>query len=91
MSLQVVKMLVIVVLTFALCWLPLHAFFLVTDFNPDLLKFETAEQERFLTSLYYCAHWLAMSNCLANPIIYGFMNESFRVSIFTPVKSGPID
>ncbi|ESO82289.1 hypothetical protein LOTGIDRAFT_146619, partial [Lottia gigantea] len=78
---QVVKMLIIIILMFGLCWLPLHTFFLVIDFNPELLNYKTTAQEEMFTAIYYCVHWLAMSNSFANPIIYGFLNESFRVSI----------
>ena len=79
--LQVIKMLVIVVLLFGLCWLPLHVFILVIDFNPELTNYSSTEQEKFFIAVYYSVHWLAMSNSFVNPIIYGFLNDSFRVSI----------
>jgi len=72
-------MLVVVVVLFGVCWLPLHAFMLVIDFNPQLTDYKTAAQKRFFIALYYCVHWLAMSNSFVNPIIYGFLNDSFRV------------
>lgn len=76
-------MLVIVVCIFGLCWLPLHTFIIVIDFNPHLLEYKSEQQEILFTAVYYFAHWLAMSNSFANPIIYGFTNDSFRVSIDT--------
>ncbi|KAH9494428.1 Tachykinin-like peptides receptor 99D, partial [Bulinus truncatus] len=75
---MVIKMLVLVVIMFGLCWLPLHTFFLVIDFNPHLLDNQTETQERLFTVIFYSAFWLAMSNSCANPVIYGFTNESFR-------------
>ncbi|XP_067672121.1 prolactin-releasing peptide receptor-like [Haliotis asinina] len=75
---KVVKMLVIVVCIFGLCWLPLHTFIIVIDFNPHLLEYKSEQQEVLFTAIYYFAHWLAMSNSFANPIIYGFTNDSFR-------------
>lgn len=74
-------MLVIVVVMFGICWLPLHAFSLVMDAHPEILANANGDQNqlRLLTGLYLSAHWLAMSNSFANPIIYGFTNESFRV------------
>lgn len=75
---QVVKMLVIVVAMFGICWLPLHLFTLILDFYPNILKTVSMET---LTRLFISSHWLAMSNSFANPIIYGFTNESFRVCI----------
>lgn len=70
-------MLVIVVIMFGVCWLPLHTFFLMMDFNPQLTK----ANKQLVTVIYYAVFWLAMSNSCANPVIYGFTNDSFRVSI----------
>ena len=75
-SLQVVKMLATIVVLFGICWLPIHIFILVLDYNPSLEK----EYRRTLTILYIVIHWLAMANSFMNPIIYGFMNDNFRVS-----------
>lgn len=36
--LQVVKMMVVVVVTFALCWLPYHIYFILGSFNRDIYK-----------------------------------------------------
>ena len=69
-------MLIIVVAMFGICWFPLHLFILLLDFRPEL--FSTVSMET-LTTLFIIFHWLAMSNSFANPIIYGFTNESFRV------------
>ena len=74
-------MLFIVVMAFVVSWLPLHTFTLLHDFVPSLYDRMTEEEDNeliYYTSFYVC-HWLAMSNSFANPIIYGFMNESFRV------------
>jgi len=76
---QVVKMLVVVVTVFAICWLPLHAFILLIDFRPDLTEYETISQKNFFVVVYSVVHWLAMSNSCVNPFIYGFLHDSFRV------------
>ncbi|KAL8591165.1 hypothetical protein ACOMHN_057905 [Nucella lapillus] len=78
---KVVKMLILVVVMFGMCWLPLHTFFLVIDFNPDLMMYDSLAEERFFVVLYYSVHWLAMSNSFANPIIYSFTNDSFRTDL----------
>ncbi|KAL8573611.1 hypothetical protein ACOMHN_007164 [Nucella lapillus] len=78
---KVVKMLVAVVVMFTLCWLPLHIFFLLLDFQPDLMAYHTVQEERFFVGLFYTVHWLAMANSFVNPIIYSFTNESFRVDL----------
>ena len=78
-------MLFIVVVAFALSWLPLHIFTLLHDFIPSLYDRMTEEDhyEMIYYASFYACHWLAMSNSFANPIIYGFMNESFRVRLTT--------
>ncbi|KAL3876568.1 hypothetical protein ACJMK2_034405 [Sinanodonta woodiana] len=68
---KIVKMLATVVALFALCWLPLHTFFLVYHFNPGL-------KSDHLNTAYFFVHWIAMSNCFVNPIIYGSLNDNFR-------------
>ncbi|KAJ8318576.1 hypothetical protein KUTeg_003667, partial [Tegillarca granosa] len=80
-KIKIVKMLVIVVAMFGICWLPIHVFTMVIDFNPELLQYESKEQEHLFMVLFLSAHWLAMSNSFANPIIYGFTNESFRADL----------
>ena len=70
-------MLVVVVLLFGICWLPLHVFILALDFHPQIAM---AVNPQDLIALFYSVHWLAMSNSFVNPIIYGFLHNSFRVS-----------
>ncbi|XP_062607908.1 substance-K receptor-like [Saccostrea cucullata] len=76
-KIKVVKMLVIVVTIFGVCWLPLHVFTLVRDFHPSTYH------DRLELGLYLGVHWLAMSNSFANPIIYSFTNDSFRADLLT--------
>ncbi len=83
---QVTKMLVTLVVVFALCWLPLHLFTLILDLAPHLLDgIKTQSDERLFLGIYYSCHWLAMANSFANPIIYCFLNDSFRVSVSASV------
>jgi hypothetical protein len=76
-------MLVIVVAIFGLCWLPLHGLNMARDTNPEIMLFQSKHEYYVFLGLYLTAHWLAMSNSFTNPIIYGFTNESFRVSMNT--------
>ncbi|CAH1794956.1 unnamed protein product [Owenia fusiformis] len=76
---RIVKMLVTIVLVFGICWFPLNLFNASVDLFPKLLnQITTAEAERAYLAIFFSCHWLAMSNSFANPIIYGFLNESFR-------------
>ncbi|XP_021357145.1 prolactin-releasing peptide receptor-like [Mizuhopecten yessoensis] len=84
-KIKVLKMLILVVLMFGICWLPLHVFIMVVNFNPEILRYKSADEEHFYLGMYLAIHWLAMSNSFANPFIYGFFNESFRADLITLV------
>ncbi|XP_044515482.1 substance-P receptor [Gracilinanus agilis] len=70
---KVVKMMIVVVCTFAICWLPFHIFFLLPYINPDLYM------EKFIQQVYLAIMWLAMSSTMYNPIIYCCLNDRFRI------------
>ncbi|NXF90971.1 NK1R protein, partial [Eubucco bourcierii] len=70
---QVVKMMIIVVCTFALCWLPYHIYFTLQYFHPEWYL------QKFIQQVYLAVMWLAMSSTMYNPIIYCCLNDRFRV------------
>ena len=76
---QVIKMLMVVVILFAVCWLPLHLFNIILDFVPQLRNEDQPEASSIVVAVYTTVHWVAMSNSFVNPIIYCFLNDSFRV------------
>uniref|UniRef100_T1JZC0 G-protein coupled receptors family 1 profile domain-containing protein n=1 Tax=Tetranychus urticae TaxID=32264 RepID=T1JZC0_TETUR len=61
---KVMKMLIVVVALFALCWLPLQTYNLLKDTIPEINTF------RYINVIWFCCHWLAMSNSSVNPFIY---------------------
>lgn len=65
------KMLVVVVLVFALCWLPFHIFQLASDLDL-VLRFKEYKL------LYTIFHIVAMCSTFANPLLYGWMNKNYR-------------
>ncbi|KAM7361994.1 tachykinin-like receptor at 99D [Cochliomyia hominivorax] len=69
---RVVKMMMVVVLIFAVCWLPFHTYFILTSCYPALTE------TPFIQEVYLFIYWLAMSNSMYNPIIYCWMNSRFR-------------
>uniref|UniRef100_A0A3B5BMW3 Substance-P receptor n=1 Tax=Stegastes partitus TaxID=144197 RepID=A0A3B5BMW3_9TELE len=69
---KVVKMMIVVVCTFAICWLPYHVYFLLHQFFPDMFE------EQFIQQVYLAIMWLAMSSTMYNPIIYCCLNDRFR-------------
>ncbi|XP_048852611.1 tachykinin receptor 3a [Brienomyrus brachyistius] len=69
---KVVKMMIIVVVTFATCWLPFHIYFIVTGVNRRLNRW------KYIQQVYLSVLWLAMSSTMYNPIIYCCLNSRFR-------------
>ncbi|XP_070386060.1 tachykinin-like peptides receptor 86C [Dermacentor albipictus] len=67
---KVVKMLFTVVLLFAVCWLPYHAYFLYVSHNPHVAYLDHIQH------VYLAMYWLAMSHAMCNPLIYYCMNKS---------------
>ncbi|XP_070544008.1 prolactin-releasing peptide receptor-like [Ptychodera flava] len=76
---KVIKMLIVVVLMFAVCWLPLHVFNVIVAFSPK--TFGDQIEQYTLRKVNACFLWLAMSNSFMNPIIYTLFNDRFRVDI----------
>ncbi|XP_032085556.1 substance-P receptor-like [Thamnophis elegans] len=70
---KVVKMMITVVFTFAICWLPYHIYFLLQLFEDDMFL------EKYIQQVYLAIMWLAMSSTMYNPIIYCCLNDRFRV------------
>ncbi|XP_058514840.1 G-protein coupled receptor 83-like [Ochotona princeps] len=68
---QTLKMLMIVVLVYALSWLPLNIYLV-------LLSSETISSHN---SLYFFLHWLAISSSCYNPYIYCWLSDSFRIEV----------
>ncbi|XP_031332509.1 tachykinin-like peptides receptor 99D [Photinus pyralis] len=69
---RVVKMMMVVVVIFAVCWLPFHLYFIVTSYYPEITN------SPYIQETYLAIYWLAMSNSMYNPIIYCWMNARFR-------------
>ncbi|XP_059616176.1 tachykinin-like peptides receptor 99D [Phlebotomus argentipes] len=69
---RVVKMMMTVVLIFAVCWLPFQVYFIVTSYDPGITNLP------YIQEVYLGIYWLAMSNSMYNPIIYCWMNSRFR-------------
>ncbi|XP_016074802.1 PREDICTED: prolactin-releasing peptide receptor-like [Miniopterus natalensis] len=65
-------LLVVVVMVFAICWLPLHVFNLLRDLDPSAI-----DPYAFGLVQLLC-HWLAMNSVCYNPFIYVWLHDSFR-------------
>lgn len=77
---QVIKMLIVVVVVFIVSWLPLQTFSMVIFLFPELrqdVEYQSLEYNIFVATYFVC-HWLSMMHSCANPLIYCFMNDTFR-------------
>ncbi|NXM64875.1 NK2R protein, partial [Illadopsis cleaveri] len=67
-----VKTMVVVVIIFAVCWLPYHIYFILGSFKEDIY------QQKYIQQVYLAVFLLAMSSTMYNPIIYCCLNQRFR-------------
>lgn len=70
---KVLRMLIIVVLTFALCWLPTHIIHLMIYYYTDTFK-ELLKVGHLEASFYFLSH----ANSAINPCLYIFLNQRFN-------------
>ncbi|XP_078578843.1 neuropeptide FF receptor 2-like [Branchiostoma floridae x Branchiostoma japonicum] len=74
---RVIKMLITVVVLFAMSWLPLYTVWMLLDFG-NLPK----ETDAFIhVNVFPFVHWFALSNSCVNPIVYGLFNSNIRKHI----------
>ncbi|WAQ95698.1 RYAR-like protein [Mya arenaria] len=78
---KMIKMMVTVVIFFALCWLPFHIITLIGDINPTIYN------NNYVPILWLCFHWLSMSNSCYNPMIYLWMSPKFRTGLKLAMSS----
>ncbi|RZF36506.1 hypothetical protein LSTR_LSTR008841 [Laodelphax striatellus] len=76
---KVVRMFIIIVSIFGICWLPYHSYFLYMHFN------RSVQYSSYVQHMYLLFYWLAMSNAMVNPLIYYWMNARFRQYFRTAV------
>lgn len=72
---KTIKLLVAVMLVFTVCWAPINFYHLLTDLHPNRVTF------RYNGTAFFVCHWIAVSSSCINPILYCWMNQSFRSEI----------
>ncbi|XP_019639420.1 PREDICTED: neuropeptide FF receptor 2-like [Branchiostoma belcheri] len=82
-KLHVIRMLLVVVVVFALSWLPLHVFTIVSLFA-DLTDDTIVVLYHYVFPIVQC---MAFLNCGINPIIYGYYNKNLRKGFYQLVRS----
>ncbi|CAL8282953.1 unnamed protein product [Merluccius merluccius] len=79
---RAVKMMVIVVLLFTVCWAPFHTVHMLFEYN-DL---EKKYKEVTLNTIIAVVQAVGFFNSFNNPIVYAFMNESFKKSCMSTLS-----
>ncbi|KAK1886724.1 Neuropeptide Y receptor type 2 [Dissostichus eleginoides] len=74
------KMLLTMVVVFAVSWLPFHAFQLAVDIDSTVLYMKDFKL------LFTVFHIMAMCSTCVNPILYGWMNNNYRAAFFSVCK-----
>ncbi|KAL3280394.1 hypothetical protein HHI36_017878 [Cryptolaemus montrouzieri] len=69
---KVVKMFILIVFIFGICWLPYHGYFIYVYYDTNIIF------SKYTQHVYLAFYWLAMSTAMVNPLIYYFMNARFR-------------
>lgn len=70
---KVTRMVVVIVVVFALCWLP---FFIINIVNLVVIIPESTA----MAGVYFFAVILSYVNSCANPLLYGFLSDNFKQS-----------
>lgn len=71
---KVSKMVVVIILLFAICWGPIQIFILFQSFHPNYQPSYTTYK------IKTWANCMSYANSSVNPIVYGFMGASFQKS-----------
>ena len=66
------RMLIAMVVIFAVCWLPLNVVFLSLEYD------EAVGASPYFLLVFFGAHVVAMSSTVYNPFLYAWMNDNFR-------------
>ena len=69
---NVVRMLIIIVVVFALCWLPAHVMHILISYTPEKLSGKNTKH------IMNFSFWLAQANSAINPCLYISLNTRFR-------------
>ncbi|XP_053547725.1 prolactin-releasing peptide receptor-like [Bombina bombina] len=66
------RLLVLVVVAFGVCWLPLHIFNIMKDIDINLID------KQYFNLIQLLCHWFAMMSACTNSFLYAWLHDSFR-------------
>lgn len=70
-----IKLLIAVVVVFAICWMPLNLYHVLTDLHPNTKTF------KYDSLAFFICLWVAVSSTCINPFLYCWINPHFRTKI----------
>lgn len=70
-----IKLLIAVVVVFAVCWMPLNLYHILTDLHPNTKTFQ------YDSLAFFVCLWVAVSSTCINPFLYCWINPHFRSRI----------
>lgn len=86
-------MLLLLVISFIICWTPGQIFYLMLWLSEDIRQDTNDENNGSLMAystlyytMYFIFHWLSCSHTIMNPFIYCFFSNNFKVCLFVPPK-----
>nr|XP_033796035.1 prolactin-releasing peptide receptor [Geotrypetes seraphini] len=82
------RLLVLVVVAFGLCWLPLHIFNMMKDIDINMIN------KQYFNLIQLLCHWFAMMSTCTNSFLYAWLHDSFRgqlkkMFVYRKKKIGP--
>ncbi|XP_062859562.1 pyroglutamylated RF-amide peptide receptor isoform X2 [Trichomycterus rosablanca] len=80
---RAVKMMITIVLLFTICWAPFHTIHMLFEYN----NLEQKYDEVTLNMIVAVVQAIGFSNSFNNPIVYAFMNESFKKSCLSAMST----
>ena len=86
-KIRVVKMLIVVVVVFAFCWLPLYAVNIRIFFGRPL-DVDGTEFALLTQTVIPVAQWIGLSSCAVNPLVYCLFSAKFRDGFRTLLVTG---
>lgn len=67
-------MFIVVVMLFAVCWLPYHGYFVYQFIDHQVISY------KYVQHIFLSFYWLAMSNAMINPLVYYYMNARYMTT-----------
>lgn len=68
---KVVRMFMVIVTLFVVCWLPYHGYFVYQFIDDQVISY------KYTQHIFLSFYWLAMSNTMINPLVYYYMNTRY--------------